>query len=136
MEAGESYATLADWINDKLATYLFKFWQFHSSLRGIDPRYWSRIYQRAWEEDEPDPDSFELASKLLQSLGMKEDEAEQILNEGLERIRYGNHPFEHEYPISRNKMINTLRTWREGRKHKLINSLRREQDSDPGNQQV
>ena len=56
------------------------------------------------------------ARLILRSMRLSDQEIDDFIRTGLERIGEGYPPFEEGYPVSREKMISTLRYWRSKRK--------------------
>jgi hypothetical protein len=66
--------------------------------------------------------NLEQARYWLQCLGVNEQEINDYLSSGIQRIELGEYPFDEGKPISRSKMIEKLKTWRVGKEHKAINA--------------
>lgn len=130
-KGGVSYANLAMWVNSLIASHLCEFSAFQSRLeearsQGEEKEYLNRFPL----DDVPNPFSFSFAVDLLGALGIREEESEPMLIEGLQRIKEGLPPFEEGYPISRDKMISVLRTWRSNKKHAFLKQRYPNHNSD------
>lgn len=103
---GESYADLAKWINRRLSNDL---------CNHEEPAGQSKIGRR--QDNAPPPlDDIE---KMLTLLRFSEETIENYIQDGLSLIQQGIPPFDHgnEYPVTRNKIIYLLRSWRESIEH-------------------
>jgi hypothetical protein len=110
-----SYAQLAGRVNYAIAECLRDFLELLIELE-TNPKQISTSSFLSWKRN-----SIDRAQELLGYLGFKDDEITAILKDGVKRLKKGEEPFEIGYPIDKEKMIRVLRTWREGKKHQLIN---------------
>lgn len=103
---GESYAKLAKFINDNFSKCLYIFSKYQQTrARTIDDLI----------EENQHRNLFVLLSGTFYS-----EDLFTILKEGVENINSGNPPFEEGYPVSREKMIEVLRTWRKSKYYLAI----------------
>jgi len=133
-EHGKSYKELAKLINEKVEKHLREYLAYRVE---VDERY--PQYKKEFDKDfyfyafstefKSSCMGLNHSRDLLRVIGLKDDEIEQELRDGLERITKGEKPFPPDKPISRVKMIYTLDNWREGKKHKAIQAAeQREKD--------
>ncbi len=114
-ERGESYQKLADWINCEVADHLkvaFKHWQKANTIMVG----WEHWQQRILSESAMATE-IAIIRQLLKAIRLEDHKIESLWQEGLDRIANGLPPLEvsKNYPVTRRKVIDTLKTWR-GRK--------------------
>lgn len=122
-KGGVSYAELAKRINAKFESHLREAIAFDAELRKVLPRLKTQGDYLFWStssEQKYNPFSLDHAKGLLKAIRIRDDEIEIAIKDGEENIRAGKEPFKVGYPVSQRKVIETLRTWREGLKHKSI----------------
>jgi hypothetical protein len=124
-ERGISYAKLANEINVKLANRLYDYVAYRKEVDLLFPELIQKHdsnmdYYIFWMEMKSNSASLSFAKGMLELFGMKQTEIDNCIREGLRMIASGDSPFLPNQPITRLKMIETLRTYREGRIHKSI----------------
>jgi hypothetical protein len=118
-QSGESYSELADQVNRKVSELLEEWTRHRAEYKLAKQQIKDPLDWITWHPS-TDPFALERARTFLSALSLKHREIEVQLQAGLERIEGGLAPFEKDYPISREKMISVLRTWRLGKKHESI----------------
>lgn len=124
-ENGQSYRILAKEINQKIVECLEEFNEYVKELEAAHSEFNKISDFYLWQ---PKANQFSLdhARYMLQALRLKEEEIEELLQIGFERIKVGEIAFEEGYPIDGEKLRNTLRSWREGRKHLIAKAMEEE----------
>ena len=120
---GSSYSELAAMINEKVAKSLQEFSEYENEFKLAKPELETIGYLFLRNSTiGGNYFGFEHAQGLLEMIRLDSVEIDEILNLGLENIRDGNKPFRDikEYPVDRRKLERTLRTWREGEKHRIL----------------
>jgi hypothetical protein len=117
---GEKYASLAERINHEVEELLREFLQYLDELAEAKANFKTMFDFYMWRS-KANQFALEHARDLLRAVRLKDDEIEELLQSGLDNLRAKKPAFEREYPVSRERLIRTLRTWREGLKHHLHN---------------
>lgn len=109
-----SHAQIAEKLNQQIADHLIehKGWQEEYFALKDDFKTMGDFYLHKWTYNQF---AAEHAKGILETMRFPDSEIEAILSEGFGRIMNGEPPFEQEYPISRDKVINILRVWRRNR---------------------
>ena len=122
---GQSYAELAERINQKVTDCLQKYYQYVVA-------YYKAVQSQFKTLDFPllklTPNAFALdyARMLLQFVSLRDEEISEYLQIALERIAAGEQPSDRDYPVSGEKLRETLRSWRQGKKHQIIQAKQKE----------
>lgn len=122
-KSGQSYNDLANRINQRAAAYLQEFASYLKEFEAVKHSFKTMFDFYMWQPKH-NRFSYEHACGLLRALRLKDTEIEDLLRIGLENVQAGNPAFEPGYPVSREKLISTLRNWRRGVKHKTLLKLR------------
>jgi hypothetical protein len=117
-EDGEAYAELAERINFTITEHLSEFNDYLNELELVRSHFTTELDFYHWES-KANQFAFDHARGLLKAVRLKADDIESLLRSGLENIQVGRPAFEKGYPISRDKLIGTLKSWRQSRKHRL-----------------
>lgn len=117
--AGESYTNIANRINKRIESLLIEHENYLNDLEANKIKFKTMFDLYLWKSHF-NQFSLSHARDLLKALKLKNSEIDEILKFGLENIRMGKPAFEKEYPVSRDKIISTMKTWRKGKKHKII----------------
>lgn len=130
---GTSYKELAKLINEKVENHLREYLAYRMEVDKRYPKYKKEfkrdLYFYAFStEFKHNCFSLVHSRDMLMALGLKEKDIEQFLRDGLEEIEAGRKPFAPDMPISQLKLIETLRTWRKGKKHKTIQDIKQKKD--------
>jgi hypothetical protein len=125
---GNSYAKLAEEINAKVADYLYDYVAYRKEVDLLFPDLIQKhdrnlYYYVFWLEMKSKPSSLGHARALLEIFSMKQIEIDNCLRYALMMIAKGDGPFLPSQPINRSKMVDTLRTYREGKIHKSIQRI-------------
>jgi hypothetical protein len=128
---GKSYKQLAEMINERVAKYLSDYLAYREEVNNLYPEYKSEFERDFYffifsTKLKTNSSALSHANSLLAALGLQSDEITLILKDGLERLKVDQKSFDEDYPISQRKMIEKLRTWREGKKHKSIKAQEHE----------
>jgi len=129
---GQTYMEIADAINKKVETYLYQHFEFDQEYQTALPTFKTWGDQGDWLHSKDVPErlgrSFALfhARGLLQAIRVKDAEIDGFLKYGLKRISEGESPFEIGYPVSKDKVIATLKSWRGSKKYKLLQKIESE----------
>ncbi len=130
-EDGYSYKVLAQMINKRIENYLREYLIYQEVVDRIYPgqgntnNIYYPIYSGELEINGFGPNH---SRYLLRIFALKDDEIDLFLRDGLERLVKGENPFDQEYPISQLKVIDKLRTWRNGKKHKALEKIRKHEE--------
>ena len=122
-EHGESYASLAEMINQKSTEYLIEYVQFLRDLNVALPKIKTEgdLFWFSKDHDFKDYSLFK-ARNLLIGVRLKEDYVDQVLDDEVNNLIEGNPPsFMKNFPVTGVKIGRILRTWREGKKFQSIN---------------
>jgi hypothetical protein len=120
-----TYTEIAQRLKSRVEEHLREAVAFDDEFRKALPalKTYGDYFMWAFGEDgihtQFNPHSFDHAKYILENIGMSANEITEWLKEGIENIRAGKAPFG-QNPITRTKMIQILRTWRKGKKHKSI----------------
>jgi hypothetical protein len=119
---------LAKFINQKVEEHLKEFLAYQSEVDEKYPQYKDEFekdfYFYAFStEFKNSCMGLNHSRDLLKAFGLKDNDIEQELRDGLVRIKEGKEPFLPNKPISKTKMIYVLDNWREGKKHKAIKAI-------------
>lgn len=122
-EWGRSYSVLASRLNVKIAGRLRKYVEFLRAYESAKASlktwgdYWDWQY-----ETKNYPYDIDHARSLLLPIRPRlgEKGANAILAEGIRRIQAGDNPFPPNFPITKQHVIDRLKAWRRGKKHRLI----------------
>lgn len=128
-EEGISYTKLANRINHRVVESLKELLKYLDELNIARPNFKTMLDFYLWQPT-ANQFSFHHASDLLKIIGMDTKEIEELLNLGLENLRSNKPAFESGYPVSRDKLISTLKTWRKGRKHLILKEKEFEDDQE------
>jgi hypothetical protein len=122
-ESGERYGSIAGRINRQVEALLQEFLHRLEEFEAAKPNFKTMFDFYMWQ---PKANQFSLehARVLLRAVRIKDDEIEDLLQSGLDNLRAGKPVFDRGYPLSRERLIRTLRTWREGSKQELYNQKR------------
>jgi len=124
-EHGKSYKELAKLINEKVEKHLQEYLAYREEVDKQYPQYkaefdkdfyfyaFSTLFKNSCM-------GLNHSRDLLRAIGLKDNEIDQELRDGLDRIKKSEKPFPPDKPVSKVKMIYTLDNWREGKKHKAI----------------
>lgn len=123
-----SYKKLAKRINEKVSALLVEYWHYLKELENARPHFKTMLDFYLWHSSF-NQFAAEHAKDMLVMLGIKAEEADELIRLGIENIESGIKPFEDDYPISRDKLIRTLRTWSDSRKRIIVQGLGKQQDS-------
>ena len=124
-DSGITYTEIAQRLRSRVEEYLREAVAFDDEFRKALPtlKTYGDYFMSAYGEDgihtQFNPHNFDHAKYILENIGMSDNEITEWLNEGIENIRAGKAPFS-QNPITRTKLIQILRTWRKGKKHKSI----------------
>ncbi len=118
-KSGQSYNELANRINRRVASYLQEFADYLKEFEAAKPGFKTMLDFYMWRSTN-NQFSYEHARGLLEALRLKNNEIEEMLKIGLENVQAGKPAFELGYPVSREKLISTLRNWRRGVKHQVL----------------
>ena len=120
-DSGHSYEILAERINETVANYLLEAAKYLQEYEAAQSQFKTQLDVFLWQSKlQINPYSFQLARGLLEAVRLKDDEIDTVLLDALENIRSGRLAFEKGYPVSRDKLRETLRRWRESKKHQII----------------
>ncbi len=150
-EQGVTYAELAERINKRVAEYLCQHMAFVKELESAKSELKTEIDCWSWLNSEDSPDrmrnscALARARDLLTAVRFQSDECvkhgkskrkrpntdrpkdiEAILQDGLECISEGKPPFEKGYPIDRDRVIATLRSWRGHEHYRIVKAKEQE----------
>lgn len=115
---GESYRTLSEGINQRVSTLIQEFVGYSHEYNSVKHEFKTMSDFYSWRP-KSNPFSLEHARDMLRALKLKDKDIEPQLRKALENAESGLPLFEVEYPVSREKLIATLRGWRQGLKHKI-----------------
>lgn len=118
-ESGQSYNELANRINQRVGAYLQEFANYLKEFETMKHSFKTMLDFYLWQP-EHNRFSYEHAGVLLKALSLKNSEIEEMLKIGLKNLQAGKPAFELGYPVSREKLISTLRKWRRGVKHQVL----------------
>jgi hypothetical protein len=124
-EGGMIYAEIAERLNARVAEHLREAVIFSDELSRVAPNLKTQLDYLEWStspEQKHNPYSFDHAKDILQTIGLKEKDIDEWLKDGVENIRNGKEPFSNG-PITRQDVVEKLRTWRNGKKHKSIQAI-------------
>jgi hypothetical protein len=107
-EQGTSYTMIARQINADIETGIRRYEQVDD---GHDEGLWQAEY-------------------LLNGLGYKQAESEKIVDDAMDNIRRRRKVFPPDFPADRARVIQVLRTWRNGWRHKALQSRGKRQDGE------
>ena len=115
---GESYRGLADRINERVGELVREFARYIDEYNAAKPRFRTMMDFYLWQ---PTSNQFALdhARSMLRALRVGDRDVELLLSQALHNVRAGLPPFEPGYPVSRDKLIATLRTWRTRPQHTI-----------------
>lgn len=127
-EGGMTYKMIAEKLRLRVEEHLREAVAFDDEYRKILPALKTQgdlflwAYGREGIHNKYNPASFEHASSIFELIGLTEEEIKIWLDEGITNIRAGKEPFSRN-PITRKKMIEVIRVWRNGKKHKSIRAM-------------
>ena len=124
-DGGMTYAEIAQRLKLQIEKHLREAVAFDDELRKVLPTLktnWDYFQWSTNPEQKYNPHSLDHAKYILQNVGMNDKDITPWLKEGIENIRAGKEPLT-QNPITRTKIIQVLRTWRKGKKHKSIRSI-------------
>ncbi|MEX2030708.1 MAG: hypothetical protein WD906_07045 [Anaerolineales bacterium] len=127
---GESYRALSESINHRVATLIQEFAAYIREYDSVKHEFKTMSDFYLWRPAS-NPFSFEHARDILRALRLKDKDIEPQLRKALENAKSGLPPFEAQYPVSREKMIATLRRWRQNPKHKIREGIDLEAQKAP-----
>jgi hypothetical protein len=123
----KSYGDLAKSINSTLSEYVREYLEYRNEVIQLAPeleeKFEDDIYLSVVIVDLVDKHhSFgtEHSKYLLEEFGYSEREIEQILRAAITDVIDGFEPFQDDYPVYREKVINALRKWRRSKQYKAI----------------
>lgn len=123
-ENGKSYSMLAEQVNQKVEELLEEYSKVLSAYELAKYNFRTMGDFFDWQSKlENNPSSLSHVILLLKAFKMNQDEIDEILANGLRRIQEGEKPFEKGYPVSRARIIETLRSWKRGKKHQILVEL-------------
>jgi hypothetical protein len=134
-EHGKSYNELAKHVNHRVEEYLQEYLAYRAEVDNLYPQF-KKDFERDFyycpfsTEFKHNGSSLSFGQGALKAIGLRDDEIEQELREGLDRMRAGEKPFLPGKPVSQFKITETLRTWREGKKHKAIQSAKKKEKDE------
>lgn len=124
-ESGFSYAQIAESLNENIEKRLKEYVAYRQEVDAKIPALKSEherdiFYSVFWLGMNSNSAAMSFAKDLLESLRYKQEDILEILKSGLDSILNGKSIFTKNYPITRYKVIEVLRVWRNGKKHKSI----------------
>lgn len=125
-EYGESYSELAKRINQTVTELLKEFNEYLIEFEAARSNFVTMLDFYLWKS-KANQFSLDQAQDILKALRLKDDEIKEMLQVGLKNIQSGEQAFEEEYPLSKEKLRTTLRSWRQGRKHLIAKQMQEEQ---------
>ena len=122
---GYSYARLAERLNKQIEKHLNGYIAYRQEVDAIHPEEKNKhdkdiFYNIFWLGMKSNSSSLTHAQGVLESLHYKKEDILEIIKDGLESLANGKSIFSKDYPISKFKMIEALRTWRSGKLHLAI----------------
>jgi hypothetical protein len=122
---GDSYARLAENINQRIEGYLRDYIAYRKEVDTVHPEFKAEhdrdiLYHVFWLGMATKPSALSFAMSLLEGLNFNKQDALRIMQNGLRSLSAGESIFLKDYPVTRSKMIQVLRTWRNGKEHKSI----------------
>ena len=140
-DSGLTYTEIAERLKSRVEEHLREAVAFDDEFRKALPtlKTYGDYYSWAYGEDgihtRFNPHSFDHAKYILENIGITENAINEWLKEGIENIRAGKAPFS-QNPITRRKLIQLLRTWRKGKKHKSIRVIEEKAKKEHLKQQI
>lgn len=135
-DRGMTYTKIAQKLKSRVEEHLREAVAFDNELRKALPALKTHgdYFMWAYGEDgiykQHNPESLNHAKAILEMIGMNDKEITEWLEEGIKNIRAGKAPFT-QNPITRTKIIQVLRTWRKGKKHKSIRAIEEKAQEEP-----
>ncbi len=122
---GYSYARLAERLNKRIEEHLNGYIAYRQEVDAVHPEEKSNhdkdiFYHVFWLGMNSNSSSLTHAKAVLESLHYKQEDILEIIKSGLESLVNGKSIFSKNYPISRPKITEALRTWRKGKLHLAI----------------
>jgi hypothetical protein len=127
-QAGESYRDLSEEINRRAAQLVQEFATYINEYNSVRHEFKTMGDFYMWQP-KANPFALEHARGMLRALQLKDKDIEALLRNALKAVGSELPPFEADYPVSREKLIATVRSWRQGLKHKIQTGI----DLETGN---
>jgi len=128
LDTGMTYAEIAQMLQSRVEEHLREAVAFDDEFRKALPTlkthgdYFMWAYGKYGIYKQHSPESLNHAKEILELIKMSDKEITEWLKEAIDNIRAGKAPFT-QNPITRRKLIQVLRTWRRGKKHKSIRAI-------------
>lgn len=119
---GKSYSYLVNQINKHIESLLQEYENYLKDFEVNKHKFETMFDFYMWQS-KFNQFSFMHAKGMLKTLKLKDSEIDELLKIGLENTESGKPAFEKDYPVCREKLISTLKTWRNGKKHQIIEKI-------------
>lgn len=118
---GDTYRQIADRINRQIRDDLNQYVEFVRELDSTEADVSTVGGYFSWSAGKPGQFGVDRARGLLQAIRWKEKDDEftmdELLQNALNDIAAGIEPFADEYPVSKSRVENTLRSWKHSSKY-------------------